>query len=217
MRFENNSGIWTRMGYTTTNDQSVFIVPMNRDSETIYYNLRFLIDNNVLTEPRCFIVSKVNRVSIRGIVHITLAQGTFNPSTDYIEKDEFENVTALWADYFKSGVEPTPEAPKDYDHITITHTGKAHVMKIGGNSKIFTATFFDGEKEIEYKSGEWLFTVDENDATSLINIIQNPNLQDNQIEISLAADDSYIGQDLVVSYKSNQGVIGSITMDITTL
>lgn len=213
-----NSGIWTRMGYTTTNDQSVFLVPMNRDSETLIYNTRMLIDNMVLTEPRCFNISKVNRVSVPGMVHITLAQDKFDPSTDYIEKDEDGSVIAMWANYWKSGVPPTPhEVVKDYDRIEIVHTGKAHSMKIGGNSKIFTAHFYRGDEEVEYKPGEWMFTVNDNEANSLINIIENPNLQDNQIEISLRADDSYIGEDLIVAYKSEVGVIGSITMDIQTL
>ena len=206
------------MGYTTTNDQSVFLVPMNRDSETLGYNLRMLIDNAVLTEPRCFVISKVNRVSIRGMVHITLAQDKFDPTTDYIEKDENKNVIAMYADYFKSGVPPTPhEQIANYDRIEVVHTGKAHSMKIGGNSKIFTALFYRGDEEVEYKPGEWIFTVNNNEANSLINIIDNPNLQDNQIEISLAAQDEYIGEDLIVAYKSEAGIIGSVTMDIQTL
>ena len=35
-------------------DQQKFIVPLNRDSETLFYSQRMIIDNNVLTEPRVF-------------------------------------------------------------------------------------------------------------------------------------------------------------------
>ncbi len=46
------SGIWTDHITTTTEDQYKFAVPLNRDTEKLYYNQRIIIDNKVLSEPR---------------------------------------------------------------------------------------------------------------------------------------------------------------------
>lgn len=212
-----NSGEWRDFVFTTPEDQIIMLLPMNRDSENLYYSKRLIIDNNVLTEPRAFKITKVNRISTKGIAHITMAQDQFDIEHDYIEKDEYGSVIGMWADYNSSGVIPTEKPVPNYDHITITHTGKAHVMKIGGNSKVFTATFFNGEIHVDYEKGKWEFTVNNNDATKLIEIVQNPTLQDNQIEIKLKDDESYIGEDLIVGYRTEQDVVGSITMNMQTL
>ena len=86
------SGIWSHDKETTPQDQQKFVVPLNRMTENIYYDQRMIIDAPVLTEPRTWIVSKVNRIAANGLVHVTLAQSKFNAHTDYIETDGDGNV-----------------------------------------------------------------------------------------------------------------------------
>ena len=80
---------------------------MNEYTETVYYNLRALIDSNLYnddSEYRAWLVSKVNRISTKGICNVTLAQDTFNQHTDYIEKDDEGNIIGAWADYWTSSI-----------------------------------------------------------------------------------------------------------------
>jgi len=45
---------------------------MTRDTETLFYNHRMIIDAKVETEPRAWLISKINRISPNGICRITL-------------------------------------------------------------------------------------------------------------------------------------------------
>ena len=104
--------VWLDYKIQSVEDQQKFAVPMTRDTETLFYNIRMIVDTKVETEPRSWLISKVNRISPNGICRVTLAQDIFNPHTDYIEKDEDGNIVGLWADYYKSNIEPT-EVPED--------------------------------------------------------------------------------------------------------
>lgn len=215
-----NSGLWESYRTTSVQDQQKFAVPINSLSETLFYNKRMIIDAKVRTEPRTWDLSKVNRLSARGVVHVTLAQNLFDPVHDYIEYEDPEDPTSpiigMWADYFKDGLEAVePKPPRPDQHIVIEHTGVGHKMKIGGNSKVFTAVFYNGDTASDYiENGTWRFSVDGSEASDLVIIEQK---EKNQIEISLDADISYIGKDLLVTYTSESGLIGKILMDITTL
>ena len=45
---------------------------MNKDTETLFYNHRMIIDTKVDSEPRAWLISKVNRISPNGICRVTL-------------------------------------------------------------------------------------------------------------------------------------------------
>ena len=54
---------------------------MNETTETIYYNLRYIIDTHLYNEDsewRAWLVSKINRISPNGICNITLTQDRFD-------------------------------------------------------------------------------------------------------------------------------------------
>ena len=79
---------------------------MTRDTETLFYNHRLIIDTFVESEPRAWLISKVNRISPNGICRVTLTQDTYNQHTDYIEHDENGNIIGMWANWFSSVIEP---------------------------------------------------------------------------------------------------------------
>ena len=84
-------------------DQQKLAVPMTRDTETLFYNVRMLVDTKV-DNPRAWLISKVNRISPNGICRITLAQDIFDQHTDYIEKDKNGDIIGMWANYYKSNI-----------------------------------------------------------------------------------------------------------------
>lgn len=213
-----NSGIWTDYKLTTVQDQQKFVVPLNRDTEKIYYNLRIIVDAPVLTEPRTWKVSKVNRIQNRGLAMITMAQDQFNSDTDLIETDEEGNVVGMWADYWASGVEPE-DKPDDEPmgvYSKITYTGKEQVIKINGSFKKFEVQFFDDIGPIPFKHGIWKYYVEGEEVGRFIKTDES-NLNENQIRIKFIGPDDYIGKDLVVSYRSDVGVESSIKMNIQGL
>ena len=102
---------------------------MTRETETLFYNIRMIIDSKVESEPRTWLISKVNRISPTGICRVTLAQDIFDQHNDYIEKDSIGNIIGMWANYFNSNINPTPidqDTPFPSSSITstITVTGK---------------------------------------------------------------------------------------------
>ena len=114
------SGLWLDYKIQETEDVQRAILPMNEYTETIYYNRRFLIDSalfNSDSEPRAWLVSKVNRIAPKGMCTVTFAQDRFDQHHDYIEKDEEGSILGMWADYFQTPV--APEAvPEQTDLLT---------------------------------------------------------------------------------------------------
>lgn len=196
---------------------------MTRETETLFYNHRIILDNKIFGEARAFQISKVNRISHNGICTVTAAQDLFDQHRDYIEKDEFGNIIGQWADYWVSNIEPTPIVPDiqdngDYSPIpsltaTITCSGKRQV-KIGGSTKTLTVKFYDDEKsEIEYQDGEWSFTIDDVDVSDLLTITP---VSEGKIKIKFLGGDEYLNKVLTAKFTSGD-VISSLNIEIIAL
>lgn len=215
-----NSGVWRAYRFEDVEDQQKFIVPLNRDTENIYYNQRIIVDNKILTEPRTWRVTKVDRLHANGLLLITLAQDKFDQFHDQIELDEDGNVIGMWADWFTDGElhkeEPKPELPKIHYYSSISYAGTSPEVKIGGSYKKFTVTFFEDDKEVPYKSGTWSYFVDGVDVSSLITESTNA-LNPNQIKIKFADDNDYIGKVLTIKYRSYDGDESSLKVELVSL
>lgn len=176
------------------------ILPINRLSETIYTDQRYIIDAKVLTEPRTFRVSKVNRISARGVVNLTFAQDAFDASTDYIEQDENGEVLYFWADYYKSGnISPTEEESIPLIRGEITTLGTKPQIRLGGGYKKLDVHFYEGDTEVDFEPGEWEFFVGEEEISNKLNIlttVDSDNVAINEIKIKLP-NDNYINEDLL--------------------
>ena len=108
---------------------------MTRDTETLFYNHRMIVDTKVDTEPRAWLISKVNRISPNGICRVTLYQDKFDSHKDFIERDENGNIIGMWANYYSSNLEPEPVVIDDQDFIATSLT----------SSIILTVSFTSGD------------------------------------------------------------------------
>lgn len=184
-----------------------------------------IVDSNLYntdSESRAWKVSKINRISPKGICVMTLAQDTYDQHKDYIERDEEGIVIGKWADYFASAVTPDivlPDEEEDnFSSITakITCTGKPQ-FRVGGSAKTFTVTYYDSDVDVmpDYPTGEWSFSIDGNDIdTELLDLTLSDD--GDKIKVKFLGDDSYIGKILTVT-NTNLGIISSLDMEIIPL
>lgn len=214
-----NSGIWTDYLISSAENQKVFWTEYNDKTKTIFYDQRIIISTD-RPIPVVWKVTKVEDMNVRGIARYTCAQDRFNEHTDYVERNEEGEVLGMWAGYFTDNV-PIQEPDEDDIPTTnirssISYSGTKPEMKIGGNYKTFTVTFFDDDGEVEFVPGIWNFEIDNNDATDLLDIQETQN--ENQIKLKFHKGlDVYIGKDFVVSYKTESGIKSSVVMNITGL
>ena len=200
----------------TVEDQQKFIVPLNRDTEHLFYNQRMILDNKVLTEPRAWRITKVNRLANNGLCLTTLAQDKFDEFKDYVEKDEYGNVVGMWADYYQEPLIPKDDEEEALEvHSSITYTGTKPEVKIGGNYKTFTVKFYDkSDNELSVREGLWLFHVDEEEVSELIDYIPSG---EGKIKLKFIGSELYIGKVLRVGYESTDGIKSSVEMNIRGL
>lgn len=196
-------------------NQQKFVVPLNRDTEKIFYNQRFILDNKVLSEPLAWRVTKINRIAHNGLCLVTLAQNKFDQHKDYIELDERGNIIAQWADYYSS-VEPIEPVDHNSVYSKITFSGLNSEIKIGGSYKKFTVKFYDGDIETQIHPGTWSYTIDDVDASSVIST-STTSVDANQIKIKFTGGDNYIGKTLRINYTSTDDIVSFVDVLITTL
>ena len=93
-RYQNSysSGLQSGSRITGVDDMTAIWVPTNSSTQTIGYNQRFLISDVGRTPALCYEVSKISDTSPIGLIKFSLAQTTFNESTD--------NVDLMIADYW---------------------------------------------------------------------------------------------------------------------
>lgn len=166
-----NSGIWVDNVTASQQNQELLFIPTNEISDTIYYvsednnnNQRLIVDiPNYSIEnwtPNTWVVSKVERVNVRGRTKLTLYQKPFNSNTDYIEKDENGIITGLWANYF-GGTAPTdPDTPTTPpSSITARISASSSTIKVGGSYKNLTVNLFnDSNEDITTEYADATFT-----------------------------------------------------------
>jgi hypothetical protein len=158
-------------------------------------------------------------MNVQGIISVTLAQDLWNDHTDYIEKDEEGNVIGMWADYFTNGdvvpTSPNEEMPRIYS--VVSYSGLKPDIKEGGNYKKFTVTFYKEGYPIDYRDGNWTFTIDGVDVSDKITTLNSEESKDvavNQIKAKLDADNSMIGKILLVGFESNDGIKSETEINI---
>ena len=198
-----------------------------------------VLDAAVLTEPRVWLISKVNRSNVKGIAVFTATQELENQHTVKADQDEDGNVIAWWADWNKSAIEPVPAVPLDQVPpipddpspdpepepepqplpsviSAVTCSGKQNI-KVGGSPKTFTVTFYDeyGKIIVDHDSGSWFFTVDGEDVSAYLTL----EYVENKVKVKMEnGADSYIGKILTVTNKADTGtVVSDISVEIVAL
>lgn len=222
-----NSGVWQDWIFETPNDVIKFYLPMNEVTSKLTYNQRLIVDTKIDTTqgaiPRVWQISKVSRTTPHGIGIYTGAQDVWDPNRDYVEYEvegDPSTIIGMYADYFG---ENTPEDFLDEHeidpnkHIELKVTGVSQTIKVGGSSKKITAFFYEGDDQIEPESGLWNYTIDGEDASSLITETFD-GLDINQVRIKFADDTSYVGKILTVTYTTSPvRVVGTLTLSISGL
>lgn len=147
-----------------------------------------------------------------------MAQDQFNSHTDKAQYDENGNVVAWWADWDKSNIEPSEGIVNDQSTDTptlsssITCSGKPQI-KIGGSAKTLTVTFYDDGVATDYQSGEWSYSVDDADATGLLEIT---DVGDGKVRVKFTGDSTYINKILKVTFTSGE-ISSSLDLEILPL
>ena len=210
-----NSGVWVDNRIESPENQQMCILPMTRETEKLWYNQRLIIDNNVLTEPVAWVITKINRIANNGTVKLTFAQDFFDPHKDYIELDNEGNVIGKWADYYTDGIAAEDNTFDTDITVKVSVVGKAKV-KVGGGYKRLYVNFYKGNDEASFIPGNWIFTIDGEDASVLIET-STEDLKDNEVEILFVGTDDYIGKILTATYTTDTNVSDSIQLSIAGL
>lgn len=181
--------VWSDYLTTTPENQTQFIVPTNPNTQTIYYNMRFLISNNHIN-PIAWEVSKVEDTFPDDVTFITLKQDLFNPNTD--------NKDLMIADYYSKPVPPTEESVTD-----ISYSGQAE-LKVGGGYKTFT--YQDDFTDEMFWKVEGL-------PEDKLNIQEDGNI----IKIQVIKDYELIGSTLTLSVCRQEKVLTSLQIGVVSL
>lgn len=217
---------------TSPEDQQKFVIPLNRETEKIFHDLRMIIDAGVLDEPVTWQITKIHRLAPNGLIRATLAQTKFDRNKDFIELDDNGNVIGMWASFYEQipqkPIEPPVEPIEFYSEIS--YSGVKPQVKIGGNYKKFTVTFYDKDNNVvEYQSGDWDFKIKRNPNTpeeliencdDLIEVLyygESSDLEENQIKLKFDGEDEYLGDILIISHKTENDIQGEIEMEIIGL
>lgn len=201
-----------------------------RETENLFYNLRMIIDNKVLTEPRAWKITKVNRLAANGLTQITLAQDRYDEHKDFVELNEDGEVIGMWADYFTEG----QLAPEDYQpeeetrqlHMEMTYSGTKPEIKINGSYKKLTVKFYENEEERPYAAGVWSYELKDGDViTPIANVseyldVSTDGCTAQQIKIKFIADASNISKVLIITNTASiygTTVTSSVSLSIKSL
>lgn len=214
------SGLWIDFKFQQPEDQTKFALPLNRDTEHLYYNTYLVIDAAVKTEPRVWQISKINRSNSKGIAVFTCTQELANQHTLKADYDEDGNVTAWWADWNDTEVPPSPAISDDTStpssiKSVITCSGKS-IIKIGGSAKTFTLTYYDEEGNVsDYTPGYWALWIDNKRVpNAIVEYIETDD--PHKLKIKFLGDDSYIGKILKIRNTSDD-VVAELDVEIIAL
>lgn len=208
-----NSGIWVDNVTASQQNQELLFIPTNEISDTIYYvsednnnNQRLIVDipNYSIGNwtPNTWVVSKVERVNVRGRTKLTLYQKPFNSNTDYIEKDENGIITGLWANYFGGTATTDPDTPTTPpSSITARISASTSTIKVGGSYKNLTVNLFNDSNEditTEYADATFTWTCSIDNEGWTDKVTWRAGTEYNQKKVKFPNDSSVIGKILSV-------------------
>lgn len=217
-----NSGEWTDYRITTVENQRKCVLPMNDISVTIFYNQRLAISAPI-PEPIVWKCSKVEQTSPKGISRLTFVQDHWDQHHDYIEHlipdDETSKVVGIWCNYFDYDISPEDSLdpkPVSYIHSEITYSGNKPELKINGNKKTFTVTFYDRDAVIPFKPGTWSIILDGVDILSDPQRIDYVMLND-VLKFKFLGTKQDIGKIITVRFESTDKIISEVELELRSL
>ena len=184
-----NSGVWLDYTFQTTENQQIFYMPTNDDSNTIGYDCRFLISEPGRYPPLTWKITKCQPSLNGDITRFTLAQDMFDPARDSAE--------LMIGGYYENKVEPilpeTEETPTVSD-LEITYSGSPVVRAGGGFKKFVLKSRIDGKLVDCTDDIEWSVDFSSGDPTKL-----TTSVVDNVFRVKCKNDYSLIGKTFTIA------------------
>lgn len=220
------SGVWVGNKYATPDDTAKFILPLNNTSIKLFYNKRIVVDTNVDVAngelPRVFEITKVDRLDQKGLCMYTIKQDQWNAKTDfanYTVAGDPSSIRGMYANYY-SDVPIEPDEPTTDIVVKVSAVGTQNI-KVGGSYKTLYVEFYDNNELADFRDGTWTFGLQDNPYDSSLLDIQtkddNPKLEDNQVRVKFLGNGSYVGDSLIATYTSTDGLVGELRLPISRL
>lgn len=197
--------MWLDYVGATVENQEVFWVPTNSDTQTILYDTKFLKSSCGRYPPIVWKVSKIEDTAIDGISRFTMTQEMFDPERD--------NVELGIADYWESAIEPeileSEEIPTA-STLEITYSNSPAVKAGGGYKKFTLKKRVDDKLEDVSEAVEWSVDFNGNDDN-----LDCPT-KDNIIRIKCKPDYSLIGKTFTIT-ATTKSASKSLIVEVTSL
>ncbi len=189
-----NSGVWLDYTMQVVENQDVFWVPTNSDTQTLLYDTRIMKSEPGRYPPLVYKISKVEDTATRGITKFTMTQEQFDSARD--------NVELMICDYDEYTVDPelpaVYEMPKD-NNLEIIYSGKPAVRAGGGYKKFTLKTRIDGELIDCTDDIQWNVDFGENQDKLAYNTDGNP------FKVKCTNEYSLIGKTFTITATSKYG------------
>ena len=200
-----NSGVWLDYTLQVVENQDVFWVPTNSDTQTLLYDTRIMKSDVGRYPPIVYKISKIEDTAVQGITKFTMTQEQFDSARD--------NVELMICNYYEHTVQPEiaemEEIPA-FNNLEITYSGKPAV-RAGGGYKKFTLKARVNDKLIDVTSDvEWNVDFGENQDRL------ECSSQGNIFKVKCLNDYSLIGKTFTVTAKTQYG-LESIIVEVISL
>ena len=171
--------------------------------------------------PLVWGLTKIENTHPFGIQKITIYQTQWNDKKDFIEKDEYGNISCMWADYYEYSVAPKENhknsSPSVLPEHSATISTSTPFIKVGGGYKTFTFKSSNDSLGYENCTFEWGCNICNNSVDNIVTKIDGK--KPNQKKIKIPNDSSMLGKTLNVkcTMTNNDGSseIGEIQLEIT--
>ena len=220
------SGRWLDRYVLSLDDINKILIPLNPITENLGYTDKENVNQRIILSakipnPLTWQISKVENTKPIGIIKITLDQDSYNPHTDYIERDEYGNIIGMWADFYSSEITPVNQ-----DNPIIQSQNPACILlssnnnlKIGGSYKLITMQIVDDDmlditNDYPISSVKWTCLIDGIDYTdsNLVKWLEQTDI--NKIKIKFGADRNYLNKLLTVKCTVDDRLIGEIQLEL---
>lgn len=145
-------GVYRDRYFEHPDNQTKLWFELNSITEKFWYNddrekTMRLIVSAPTENPIVWSVTKCENFKPIGIQKLTLYQDYYDPNTDYLERDDNENIVAMYADYYDSNIEPIdPNTPTPVPSLIYGKiTASTSTIKVGGSYKILTLKLYDAD------------------------------------------------------------------------
>ncbi len=197
-----NSGVWSDGFVTSVENQAMFIVPTNDNTNLIDYGMRFMLSDNKIN-PLVYEITKRSDTFPFGIQKFVLSQNHFDPKLD--------NPYLGICDYYSSIIQEDTNT----NNFALIYNGTKPVLYLGGSKRIITVDFFNNNIP-EIVASNWSFELNNIPKTiEELNQFFNIDFQNNQVLISAKKDFTMVGNILTI-YFTHKNQKANLQLEVIT-